>query len=134
MSVGVQSGTTTLVLSYDAPLVSSALALNVPTTGKVGVSVTGVLFGVVDYSPGARVGGSACGHAAWESDSGLRCLGLEGIGSVSRLVVSVGEQLGSVSEAVSYDDVAVSSLVHANAPVTGDTESTLFGARFGVDD
>ena len=80
VSAGVQVGTTSAVVSYDAVGVNgslagggSAVSSNVGGSGGSVVSLSGVSMGRAEYSGMSRVGGSACASTEWRSDSVVLC-------------------------------------------------------------
>jgi hypothetical protein len=61
VSIGVQRGSLSAAVSYDAPVVSSAGVSNVASSGAMSVSVCGRGMGASGPSAVGRVGGSASG-------------------------------------------------------------------------
>ena len=80
MSVDSQAGTGTAAVSYDGADVSSVVAVNMPSTGFLGVTVSGWQYGSSDYSPSVQVGDSACESEGWMSDSSVVCRASGGVG------------------------------------------------------
>jgi hypothetical protein len=110
VSAGVQRGSVSAAVSYDAPVVSSAGVSNVASSGAMSVSVSGRGMGVSGYSAAGRAGGSLCGASVWRSDSGLVCRTAAGSGRAQTLLASAGLQRGWLSEAVSYDVLFVNAV------------------------
>jgi hypothetical protein len=135
VSAGVQRGSVSAAVSYDAPSVSSAGVSNAASSGGMSVSVSGRGMGVSGHSAAGRVGGSACGASVWRSDSGLVCRSGAGSGWGQHVLVSAGVQRGSLSAAVSYNAPSVSSAGPSNGVTSGSLSVTVSGrglANFGV--
>ena len=82
VSVGLQVGTATRVVSYDGAAVGgggSVSASNAASSGGVNVSVVGGGFGEGDYSVSVRFGGSE-GMRVWWMSSSRSGVGLVGAG------------------------------------------------------
>jgi hypothetical protein len=84
-------------------------------------------------------GGSACVASAWRSDSAMVCKSASGVGGGARrgqglpVVVSVGAQGGSRTQAWSYDAAVVSSAGGAtNGASSGCVSLTVAGAGLGA--
>jgi hypothetical protein len=132
VSSGVQRGSVSAAVSYDAPSVSAAGVSNVASSGAMSVSVSGRGMGVGGLSAVGGVGGSACGASVWRSDSGLVCRVVSGCFSGQVVLVSSGVQRGSVSAAVSYDAPSVSSAALSNVATSGVASVTVVGGGFAV--
>jgi hypothetical protein len=151
VSVGAQGGSRTQAWSYDAAVVSSAGgATNGASSGCVSLTVAGAGLGASGYSGAGRVGrsgasdadmsgGSACVASAWRSDSAMVCKSASGVGGGARrgqglpVVVSVGAQGGSRTQAWSYDAAVVSSAGGAtNGVSSGCVSLTVAGAGLGA--
>ena len=84
-------------------------------------------------------GGSACEGSRWRSDSGVECKagGAVGGGAMRQgeglpVVVTVGLQQGSLTQAWSYDGAAVSAAGNSsNGPSSGSTSATVAGSSLG---
>ncbi len=85
-------------------------------------------------------GGSACEASTWRSNSVLQCKLSAGVGGGAPMrqgeglpvVVTMGLQQGSLTQAWSYDTVVVSSIGGlTNGPTSGCTSSTVSGLGFG---
>jgi hypothetical protein len=128
-SSGVQRGSLSAVVSYDAPSVSSAGASNAASSGAASVTVVGSCgFGGSGFSAAGRVGGSAGDASLWRSDSVVVCRAGAGHGGGGRtLEVSAGLQRGSLSAGVSYDAPSVSSAGASNAASSGAASVTVVG-------
>ena len=134
VTAGIQAGTSTEVFSFDIPSLSSLHPTNKASTGSASVTVQGAGFGLVDYSGGARLGLSACEATDWLSDSSVRCRVSSGVRGTRGVSVTVGERVGSVSEAYSFDAATLSVLRVGNRAATGSASVTVQGAGFGLVD
>ena len=80
-------------------------------------------------------GGSGCEASVWVSDSGVGCKGAGGVGARAGaglpVVVSVGQQGGSVTRAWSYDGPVVSGVALTNGPSSGAASVSVVGRGGG---
>ncbi|KAJ1465223.1 hypothetical protein T484DRAFT_2830277 [Baffinella frigidus] len=131
VTVGSAIDSMTEAVSYDAPVVSGVTAApHAVASGVTRVDHAGGAFGSLDYSPGARVGASACGASAWVSDSAVVCMVAASFSSVARAVVTVGERAGTWSSPFSYSPILL-SVSPANHPTPGGSSLLVYGAEFG---
>ena len=122
-----------------------------PSSGSSSATVAGFSFGSAGYSGRARVGrgaassadmtgGSACEASTWRSSSVVECKASAGMGGGSHgspaaeglpVVVTVGLQQGSRTQAWCYDAAVVSSAGGlTNGPSSGCTSATVAGFSF----
>ena len=138
-----QSGTLTNCYSYDIPSVQRAGAhlgpwsyyqsiTNLPAGEPSQLSIVGLNFGTNDYSPHARVGGTACITTVWHSDSALMCNVRGGHSKSNSVVVSVAKKIGSLTGCITFDSPFIESLVPRNAPAGGAVSVTMSGKNFGM--
>ena len=127
-------GTSTEAFSFDAP-VASFVALNVPHSGRGSVTVTGLQFGLSEYTASAAVSAEACVTSSWLSSTSLACLGSfsrsSGGQSTRVTEVTVGGFVGTGLDIFSFDSPAMSDVLR-NAPLSGDGSVTVTGLGFGV--
>eukprot|EP00961_Rhodomonas_salina_P250742 3389487-Rhodomonas_salina.1 len=114
ITVDEQTGTLSEVYSYDAPRLSSS-AHNAPAFGGE-LTVLGSAFGDRDDSLRASPGGTALEGSMWASDTSLRCLTAASGASTLRISMTVGTQVGSVTEAISFD-ASLSTVAPTNLAV-----------------
>eukprot|EP00961_Rhodomonas_salina_P115347 1552533-Rhodomonas_salina.1 len=91
-------------------------------------------MGVSMQSVAGRYGGTASDSSAWISDTSVLC-GV--VGSVSRslsVLVTAGGQAGSLSDALSFSELSMSSATPANMVGRGGTVVTSLGAGLGGGD
>jgi hypothetical protein len=145
-SVGAQGGSLTQAWSYNFPIVSSPFFhnSNVPVTGSVIASLSGLSFGLY-LSLGVRLGTSSdsvlfmsissCLSSIWISDSCLSSKvvsGIAGGSSANRfysVIVSNSGPSSSLSFAFTYDLPFPSSV--KNSPTSGSHHVVLSGSGFG---
>jgi hypothetical protein len=116
-----QFSSLTEALSYDVATVTKTLKSNTAAVGGGVIEVYGLQFGVArDSTVAGRVGGIAAEASVWTSDTAVTLVAPTGELSVSRgawaVVVTAALIAGTISEAVTYDDIRVSSVTFANAP------------------
>ena len=93
VSAGLQRGSLSAAVSYDAPSVSGAggSSSNVASSGAASVTVVGQGgMGVTGSSAGAGVGRSACQASVWASSSGVVCKAPGGLLGGAAGIVSAG--------------------------------------------
>eukprot|EP00961_Rhodomonas_salina_P128167 1727265-Rhodomonas_salina.1 len=106
---GMQTGSVTEGLSYDEEMASGVAGANQATGGGGEVTVLGASMGARAGSVGGRLGGTGSEMSGWVSDSSVVCqvgTGAEGSGTV---MLTVGMQTGSLTEAVSFEGPMVSA-------------------------
>ena len=98
-------GTTTEAFSFDAPAASFA-RLNVPESGQWSVTVSGLSFGLSEYTATVIFVPQACVTSAWTSSTSLSCLGSYGRssgGETATTEVTVAGFVGTGLELFSFD-------------------------------
>ena len=126
----MQATTNTKCVSYDAPSLSSMSPVNMPAKGVVGVSALGAFFAVWDTSVCSHVELTAGRRVEWASDSTIYLASVHGIGPRVTIALSVGVQVGSVSEMLSYSTPALYGCT-ANGGSTGLFRLSVLGSEFG---
>ena len=86
---GQRDGSRTEIFSYDNEGVSSMGPLNAAATGAQVVTVSGLRFGIKDYTNEVRFGFTACERTRWISDSTVLTLSAAGVRSSRRVVITV---------------------------------------------
>ena len=104
---------------------------NVPPGGLVKMNVLGWMVGLAWMTSTVRSGHSGCEATNWGSESSVRCRVGRRVPGTYGVSVSVGEILGSLSEAYSVDSAAISSLMGSNAAGKGSEYITMHGRRSG---
>ncbi|KAJ1479450.1 hypothetical protein T484DRAFT_1814225, partial [Baffinella frigidus] len=130
VTAGTGAGTITETVSYDAT--APATVSNRAITNIITILQLGGL-GEADYTGAARVGGSGCERTEWVSDEEVLCGAAAGVGATLRVAVTVGEKVGSVTEAVSYQSGVLTYNPRGKQPASG-FKGTLVGRDFGTFD
>jgi len=79
--VDVLAGTLFPAFTFDAPVHSAKSLPNVATTAAgLSTSVTGLNFGLRDYTPTSNLGSFGCSTQSWLTGTVLRCLDNTGVG------------------------------------------------------
>eukprot|EP00961_Rhodomonas_salina_P246139 3325923-Rhodomonas_salina.1 len=133
ISAGVVVGTVSEAASYDASAGSVLSAQNMPSSGAAS-SVSGVALGVRAVSLSAAHGSTACGATVWVAATSVVCQGGRHGGGSLLFKVTVGKRLGTVSEAVTWDQATASATLVRNHLALGQREVTLTGAGLGAVD
>ena len=77
--------------------------LNGVTSGGYSVTVSGLSFGSLDVTPSMRLGTTLCATSAWASSSSVRCLLVEGAGTMQDVDMTVAGVIGTRTSIFSYD-------------------------------
>ena len=117
-----QQQTMTQAVSYDASGASSVVSSNAASTG--GRVVTVVAAGLTGASGRARYAESGAARSVWTSTSSVATVKAAmqqtwGGGAGAMSLTATKEQTTSMSRAVSYGTVAVSSVVRTNSALSG---------------
>ena len=132
--LGISSllGTSAVQFSYDAPGITSVRAANGATSGSSSLTLRGVGFGTVNYSPflSATPSFVQCSTSSWVSPTVIRCLLQASYGSELSLGLVIGTLLGSAPLVFSYDAPVVTGVSYfASSALLG--FSTISGVNFG---
>ena len=104
MTAGQRSGSVTESMSTDMIGLSVLSSLNRLAVGSESVTVHGTSMGNAGYTGRGREGQTGCEATEWESETSVRCQATQGGGGgTRRLVMTAGEQGGSVTGAWSVD-------------------------------
>ena len=131
ITVGEKAGSVTETFSF-GPGLSDRWINNYAATGAVGVTVIGELVSVAAYSVQVRVGGTAVESTVWQSSSSVIGLTSHGISATLRLALTASGEVGSMTEAVSFDAGGLSAVQPWNRASTGSQSVTLAGASLGL--
>mmetsp|Transcript_29238 Transcript_29238/g.45802 ORF Transcript_29238/g.45802 Transcript_29238/m.45802 type:complete len:574 (+) Transcript_29238:293-2014(+) len=136
--VTVQSQTKSMsnAMSADTVGMSGLGRINVCSTGSASVTVHGRSLGAGMYSGISRIGGSGSERTLWESETTMQCqVGASSRSGSQQGILTVGLQTGSLSEAMSLENVGMHELGRSNAMGrTGSTSVTVYGISLGVRD
>jgi hypothetical protein len=130
-TAGVQTGSTTAVLSFDTVSVTKNMICNTPSTGAIVVSVTGAYMGTAQYSMGSRVASSAAETTVWKSDSSLLAVAPAGTAKAGAVMLSLSARLGTLSQAISYNRPELAGHPD-NGPTSGGVTVTITGTSLGL--
>ncbi len=96
------------------------------------MTVHGSSMGIVRHTAKGRTGHTGCEGTEWESETSVRCLsGHTGDASL-RLVMTVGDRVGSMSKGWSLDRSTLSVSRRSNRAGTGLASVTMHGAGLGI--
>ena len=132
MTVGERGGSVSQAWSIEAPGLSITRRGNRAGTGSTSVTVHGASMGLVSYTGRAREGQTGCEATEWESETSMRCMVGHGARGTRRVVMTVGERGGSVSQAWSLDLGWIGITRRGNRAGTGSTSVTVHGASMGL--
>jgi hypothetical protein len=107
---------------------------NLPATGSVMLSLFGQRFPLTDFTPTVRSGFSSSERTVWCSETGLSLKSAAAMSSSNIAIMSVGQQVSSVSDSVSFDLLSLSVFSPGNGPVRGGYSITASGAGFSTGD
>ena len=127
-----QPGTLTSAASFDVPILSNSAKSNSPTTGSVSLSTHGGMFGITTFSPKFRIGQTLCEDTRWVSSTTIRALVSSGRWSTVHFVISVGEQVSSLSHLHSYQLPTMKLHSPGNKASTGSRIIAISGAGLGI--
>ena len=131
----LQVGSLSQAVSYKPPMVSSAATPNQATVGGYQfVTVAGSSFVAYDTTARAAVGFTAAVQTEWQSETSIRTSPSAGACSGHDVIVTVCNQMGTLSLALSYDRPAFVDLSGTNSPKKGGSTSTVSGSNFATSD
>lgn len=113
------------------PVVVAVHATNAPVLGGASLAFSGLHFGMVDNTPVARVGGTACASTVWESDVSLRCASPYGWGRGVDVSVDISLESATAAALFTFDRLTISAVKPANLPPNIQSFVTVFGSNFG---
>jgi hypothetical protein len=132
MTVGQGSGSVSQAWSVDVDMISLAGQSNRAGTGSASVTVHGAGMGIVRHTAKGRAGHTGCEGTDWQSETSVRCRVGHGSGLSRRVVMTVGSQGGSVTEAWSADGSGLSRLRRSNVAGSGAASMTMHGSSMGI--
>ena len=119
VTAGLATGTVSQAHSFDGPRPVKVDLVNQPKIGRVIVHVQGSAFGRNDFSPALRISslheyslgnftqlrghGTASMTTLWTSETAIAAKSARGQSTSASIVVTVTEQLSSLSDALSFD-------------------------------
>jgi len=146
MTSSNRMGSSTQILSYDNPSISSAHPTNTRALGHTQVSIFGGMFGQVDFTPAARVagfgttsehhathlgGGTGCEATVWKSSTSAVCKTPRGLLFPKPLAITVGLSISTTTRLFTFDSPRAVAILYPNRPSFGGMISTILGENFG---
>jgi hypothetical protein len=132
MTAGERGGSMTQAWSVDDAHMSMLRRSNRLGTGSASVTVQGAGMGLTTYTGHVRAGQTGCEATEWESETAMRCLVGHGVLGTRRVVMTMGERGGSLTQVWSVDAVLMSSLRHINHAGSGSASVTIYGSSMGL--
>ena len=131
ISAGLRRGSLSELVSYDLSKIRDAVDWkrnNVPTTGSVIVSVTGVSFGEMETTSRLRVAGSSGELTLWISDSSVVTMAAAGAFNHSVVRLTMEQRFdGSLTGTLSYDSPLDTNVKPTHNPSSGRSTVTIVG-------
>jgi len=131
VTVALRFSTLTESYTYDLPSANAVEPANSPVAGGLVIAVSAGGLGTEDFTPAARVGGTACEQTVFVADTAITCKVARGNYHSHDIAATVALQGGAGQRLFSYDKPTISSVSIPNSPTTGDIAATIFGANFG---
>ena len=103
----------------------AANGTNAANMAPIALSVSGAGFGGTDVSGGTRLGFTSGEASVWASDTALQCQNAGGVRGTKRMVITVAERSGTLTEVASYDQPTNAFLVRGNTASTGSVSVTV---------
>jgi hypothetical protein len=138
VTAGGHTGSLSDAFSYlSVPFVEGHVRSNVPSVGQVSVELDSRSILNGDYSVRVRIGDTSSAKTQWISDSAMLCSVPAGRDDQVSLVMTAAEQVGTVSQAVTYDWTQLSEALDEheralNMPTSGNYALTMRGMDFGT--
>eukprot|EP00961_Rhodomonas_salina_P046333 621865-Rhodomonas_salina.3 len=120
-TVATHVSTRTESFTYDELSVTASIPSNGPFSGGITSSFQGANYNLLDYSPYARLGGTACTATSWFSDSLIFCKVASGESILHPIVVTIDSQLTTKLNVFTYNGAHVSSITASNLEVASST-------------
>jgi hypothetical protein len=132
VTAGIMVGTLTESISYDTASLTRLSKVNFVSAGAQTAQIFGSHFGQNDYTFAARMAGTAGELTSWTSDSAVTIKTPAGSMRTHCISITGGVTVGTLTEALSYDAVSLSSVGMANLWTGGAVSVTVTGSQFGV--
>lgn len=127
-------GSTPMMYSYDAPVVTRVTFVNAPTTTGVSITVFGKNFGpeALPAQPVVKIGGTSCPETVWVSGTSVVCRAPTfGAGAKRVVNVELDSLTSTLASSFSYDTPVVTNLKWADEPHNMTYSVTIQGTNFG---
>eukprot|EP00960_Hanusia_phi_P058255 763832-Hanusia_phi.AAC.1 len=128
------------VFSYDLLSFLVGNVRNLATTGSVSLEITGLNFGLYDYTLKTEVGLTVSEASFWFSDTSLQCKSPSGWGEGLDIAITLLHSFSccqTLTSFLTYDSQSMSSVAASNAPKFDPYEDLLFttsGSNFMLAD
>jgi len=128
--------TTSEAMSFDLLILSTFEVRNFPTWDHLSITLHGYGFELNDATLSVDVSGSSCEITTWVSDTVITAKIARGLGQSRVIVISGGNNVGSLTDGLSFDgpsvvsDDTISGFL-SNMPVSGGSSTKILGAQFG---
>jgi len=123
-------GTAPYAFTFDAPSLTLSTRWNVPNTGGATVTVSGLNFGLSDFTPTVAVLSNNCATTAWTSSSAVSCQVVSATYGPAYLQTTLYSQVGTGASLLTFDSPVITTTSPGNAPFTGSATATLLGVNF----
>jgi hypothetical protein len=129
-------GTLLAKFSYDSPTVSYNYVKNGPTSGSTELTLSGLNFGMQDYTPTVELSTVLAGTASWVSETQLKITSSAETGYDEKVTVEIMSLMGTATAAWTYDAPTLSSSYPTNEPTSAGSNAiiSLHGVNFGLTD
>jgi hypothetical protein len=127
-------GTLVAAFTFDPPVLTATLPANQAATGNAGITILGLNFAAINFSPTVLVAGTTCLSTSWFSTTSIVCTGSPGTGAAKSLSLAVMSLVGSTLPSFTYDSAVVTFVNRMNGVVSGGTSITVSGVNFGASD
>ena len=124
----------TNVFSFDSVSLNYLSPPNGGSSGGFSVTILGQQFALVDFSPGARLGGTTCEFSQWPSSSALLCSSPPGEANERVAAVTIRSRFSTRTKSFTYDELYISAVHPRNGPKSGDTLILVIGQNLKVTD
>ena len=105
LTVGGVVGSLLQTLTFDTATVSFVMPRNLPSSAPTSITVTGLSFGIVDYSSTVATGaiGFGCPTSSWSSSTSISCRLSATDGPDIQAFLTVANRVGTLLNAFSFD-------------------------------
>jgi hypothetical protein len=131
LQINISGQYATISAAYAIPILMNVVIPNSPCSSAVLVHVAGSFFGMSDSSVKVELGTTRCESTKWQAFSSIMCKFSRGFGRLLTTSATVSSQIGSITYAVSYDRLFLSSLSSSNTPCFSPGTVVLLGKGFG---
>ena len=107
VTVGGVVGTMTEGFSFDGP-VASFVSMNVPSTGRGSVTVSGLSFGLSEATMSGSLASAVCVSSSWSSSTSLTCLSGAAIEVHAFMSATVNAAVGTGCSIFTFDGMLLS--------------------------